>query len=624
MTEIETPCLFIKYENTEPFIMQEMVELTKVPYKKFKEKVKEHFAIESEFTFQEFANHDTGYKKWILDALLDSEGIVQCTVTPTTTPTTTPEVNRTYELATKEGGECIVEKIWTKEPKESMISAVMHRISEPPGDFLDPLYKVRGELVTDRVWWMKTTDRGVPVMMRMVYRTELVPKIVTTKVHPIPDQQTTKSTYDKGREVSVIGYIFDQKFKHGPAKYYTPLGNLAIECEYYVDRLHGEYHDHLKHIKHTYNKGVLHGVTDYYDVTGDQLVRSEEYINGKMVAQWICNRPSFLDSQLLKNNTGFTPPPSEGCVWTYWESIKDKFPQPIIKVGNEIIIPVGEPTFQDVSLIEIDVLGGLMTKGQVHETFRKRVYSSNGLFESDTCYKKDKLHGTRKEMYSGSGYVKSIEEYKDGNLHGLKREWYSNGKPKMLSTYQEGKIVGEHTVWHQNGSVMMKVIYNENGEMHGDQLIYSSEPVKVRFRLDIPVPPCNVCRFRRPDLQSQEPGKFCQEHSDDTIDKTRVGLISFKQFEVPVVTRHAKYNNGVITGSSKEWYLSTKRKKMILHDHLGNEVMSDIAEYTLPVNEHGWYELSFNDKTSYQNMCDCIGEFFMYDGELKTFLPTNC
>jgi antitoxin component YwqK of YwqJK toxin-antitoxin module len=602
MTEIETPCLFVKHGNNEPFIMPEMAELTKVPFKKFKERVKKHFGLETEFSFQEFADHDTGYKKWILDSLLNSEETVLCTVKTTSVPTKSKS-HSTYELATKEGVECIVEKIWTKEPKESMISSVMHRITEPPGDFLDPMYKVRGELVTDRVWWMKSTDRGEPVMMRMVYRTELVPKLVTTIIHQIPDKQsTTMSKYEKGRKVTVIGYIFDQRFKHGPAKYYSPFGNIAIESEYHVDRLHGKYHDHMRHVIHHYDRGVLHGVTDYYDVTGEELVRSEEYINGKMVAQWICNRPSFLDRQLLKNkvNTVREELYSTQIVWTYWESIQDKFPQPIINVGDEIIIPVGEPTYRDVSLVEIDVLGGLLTNGQVYETFRKRVYD-NGMLLRDTCYKKDKLHGICKEMHSGTGIVKSIEEYKDDVLHGTRREWFPNGKLKMEGTYQEGKLIGQYCVWHQSGHVLMfKSVYNENGNLHGDQVIYAPDLVKVRLRLDIPAPP--------PGLEHE-------------IDKTKIGLINFKQFEVPVVSRHAQYNNGVITGPSKEWYLSTKRKKMILHDHLGNEVMTDVAEYTLPVNEHGWYELSFNDKTGYQNMCDCIGEFFMYDGELKTFLP---
>lgn len=596
---IETPCLFVNYikpgtQTVGEWIIPEMSELTQTQYKKFKENVREHFGITGDFCFKEFTDTNSGYKKWILDTLLGSETVVFCTVEPIEVVAAAkpvknePVIKKTFEIVAKEGWvvkECVEEKIWTTETKEILISSTMHpNITEPPGLFLGHIYRIRGELDTDRVTWITVPDRGKPTLMRMVWRKKSIPKLVTTIMHMIPQKsETTMSNYEKGKEVSTIGYIFDQKFKHGPAKYYTPLGNIGIECEYHADRLHGDYTDHIHHITHQYKKGVLHGVSCYYGPLGETLIRSEEYIDGKMVAQWKMAGPNGP--------------------WIYWESLLDKFPPPttIIKVGEEVIIPVGEPIAQNLSLIENDVIGGLVTKAQVHETYRKRLYDSNGLFLSDTCYKRNKLHGIRKEMYPGSSQVQIIEEYKDGVLHGLKREWYcSNGKQKMCAEYKDGEIVGNHLVWHEAGHLHMKVTHNADGKMHGEQIIYAAETLKVRLRLD----------------------SIADETAAESIERTKIGLLSFKQFEAPVVVRHAQYNNGVIVGTCKEWYASTKRKKMFLYNNLGEEVMTDIADYTLPGNKYGWYELSFNDKTVYQNMCDCIGEFFIYDGELKTFLPT--
>jgi hypothetical protein len=86
-----------------------------------------------------------------------------------------------------------------------------------------------------------------------------------------------------------------------------------------------------------------------------------------------------------------------------------------------------------------------------------------------------------------------------------------------------------------------------------------------------------------------------------------------------MVTKHGHNQYGRIQGLVREWNPDKKKKKESNYNNLGTEVYSQ--ETTWNFDTTSTLEFDYYDKTSYENMVSCIGNYFLYDGQLRTYFP---
>lgn len=80
-----------------------------------------------------------------------------------------------------------------------------------------------------------------------------------------------------------------------------------------------------------------------------------------------------------------------------------------------------------------------------------------------------KLEGERVEFDEDANRF-VIEHYRDGQLNGVRErrtpyEWRLTAR----ATYKDGHHVGVSEVWHRDGSLARRTVYDEDGNLHGDQ-----------------------------------------------------------------------------------------------------------------------------------------------------------
>jgi antitoxin component YwqK of YwqJK toxin-antitoxin module/Tfp pilus assembly protein PilF len=124
-------------------------------------------------------------------------------------------------------------------------------------------------------------------------------------------------------------------------------------------------------------------------------------------------------------------------------------------------------------------------------------YFSNGGPESNYRYKEDELDGEYIE-YHPDGQLKSRNFYREGLRDGPFEEYYGNGrlqsrgsyeagkatgrweyfhmtgKPERNGTYKEGKGSGTWSYYDLHGNPIEERTFDEEGEIHGEDIIYSN------------------------------------------------------------------------------------------------------------------------------------------------------
>lgn len=255
---------------------------------------------------------------------------------------------------------------------------------------------------------------------------------------------------------------------------------------------------------------------------------------------------------------------------------------------TELLIPVGEPRTESTSCLDVEKFGGLLV-GKVYTTYRKRLYSAeNGSIISDTCYHNGVIDGHRVEWWPNTGYKKSIENYNHGNLVGEKKYWLENGVQKIVQHYDNtGKLDGKFKAYHNNGELSMKTVY-KNGLPDGDIVLYHNLKIPVQLNLHI----------------------------------GSKAMLKLEKFDVQIVIKHGFNKNGKFIGIVREWFLDKKIKQETTYNNQGEVIFVIKTEIKRHISESQTCEFDYYDETSYENMVGCIGKFFMYDGDLKTFLPS--
>ncbi|GAB1309189.1 hypothetical protein KH5_18720 [Urechidicola sp. KH5] len=243
--------------------------------------------------------------------------------------------------------------------------------------------------------------------------------------------------------------------------------------------------------KMNYKDGMLHGPTEIFYDSNDDLDRSQQlkeksnYQNNRLegTQEVYRNDGSLLRVNNYSNNN------------LHGESIE------YYRDGESV---------KKVEMYE----GGVMQEGSMYSVnnvalkFFKNgeeiIYNKNGLIVSEdnkgvqthTHYIDDVKNG-QETIYYASGEIWEQSNYNDGVLHGNQKKWYANGELALEALYYENELhgdfkefydtgkrwkhfkykngnkVGDQLKWHQNDVIAYQGNYVEN-EKHGEHLSYHS------------------------------------------------------------------------------------------------------------------------------------------------------
>lgn len=99
-------------------------------------------------------------------------------------------------------------------------------------------------------------------------------------------------------------------------------------------------------------------------------------------------------------------------------------------------------------------------------------YFSHGQVQVKATYVNDEYHGAYKRYYS-NGKLSQEGEYVNGYSTGLWKYYHRNGRLSYSGRFDaKGMGIGEWLYYDSRGQLTEKRIFNENGEMHGDNPIY--------------------------------------------------------------------------------------------------------------------------------------------------------
>lgn len=239
-------------------------------------------------------------------------------------------------------------------------------------------------------------------------------------------------------QVQAIGYYYKDSLdetteKHGKWLYFTRLGDLEEERNYYKDLLHGK-----AIFYYAENKPKQEG---YFYLNRQDSIYREWHENGKLSVEgnykmdvpigiWKYYYFDGREKALEETKAGVN------YVWSFWLSDKDHT-QTVVDGNGEMT------TYYNT--------------GRVKEWYNYKNGLKNGPFEEFSIYGYTALTGAFKDgekdstwnFYYYTGDLEKTTNYKNGQLDGIYRYYYDNGKVNVEGQYKSGKKDGTWT-WYTN------------------------------------------------------------------------------------------------------------------------------------------------------------------------------
>jgi antitoxin component YwqK of YwqJK toxin-antitoxin module len=218
-------------------------------------------------------------------------------------------------------------------------------------------------------------------------------------------------------------------------------------------------------------------------------------------------------------------------------------------------------------------------------------YYENAQVSNRSNYKDDKLDG-RYISFFENGKLKNEGQYLVDEQVGLWKYYYSNGKIDYTGNYVKDTPVGEWTYYNSGGSLIETRLFNEKGQLHGDNIIFKSgkKHSVTTYKDGLLV---RVMHFNSDGKElgrgENKDGTFSikeyfitgQLRSEGTYKKGKQHGTWRYYFRNGKLQNELMYEDGLIQGAAKEYYESGEQK------HASNYKDNELDGYFQKFYSHG-------------------------------------